>query len=405
MSKRKKSKMGKLGVLVLLVAVAGVLGYHWGLQKLHERIQLELSRQMDQRVYLEQTQLQFPFDLHLKGIRVFKKTTENVAESCFLEIDDLIIRPNLFAWIGGEILLENVWIERGKLYLGRNPDGTLNVENMLKNPAKGGSAKAGTATLSIKSIALSEGIVMIQDEGFSGPEGLQTLCDDLKVQLNRVQWPVRPTTVTHFSIASRINPREGKEEFISKVMMKGWINWLRRDLQAHLEVENLDIIQIGPYLKDASFFSSLESCRIQLSSEAKAVENILTAQCRFRIADMVLRSEGNLLEGALFGVQSSTIWEWIERSGRGANLEVIAKGHLQPFKVSSVQFSTDFMRDALASSVSFKAQKVVQQGQEVLREGAEKVSKAVDKTGIPGAVEKITQAAEETKDSIDELLP
>ena len=48
---------------------------------------------------------------------------------------------------------------------------------------------------------------------------------------------------------------------------------------------------------------------------------------------------------------------------------------------------------------------MVDKGQEVVHQGGERLGKAADKAGIPKAAEKASKAAEETKDSIQELLP
>lgn len=396
-----KKKIILLGVLIAV----GFIGYRWGIEQLHQRIEIELSRQLNRRVNIRDIELQFPFDLSLRGVRISEKAALTLSQPRFLEMERLTVRPNLFSWMWGEVMIDHIQVEKAKLYLVRNPDGTLNVSDMLQAPSGKESSPAKTTGVAIKAVDLSNGEIMILDNALADPNGLQTVLDRVELHLRQLQWPLRPTTVTHFSLSSKISPGGSQQESASRIALKGWINWLRRDLQANLEFKDLDVVQFKPYLKeDAAFFTDLESCRIQFSSEAKSAENVLTATCRFRMSDVAVKP-GNSLDGKLFGIPSATIWQWFERSGKGANLEVILKGHLQPFRVSSVNFSTDFMKNAIASSVSFKVQQMVEKGQEVIQEGEERLGKGADKTGIPKVVEKIGKAAEETNDSIQELLP
>jgi hypothetical protein len=396
-----KKKIILLGILI----AAGFVGYRWGIERLHQRIEIELSMQLNRHVYIRDIELQLPFDLYLQGVRIFEKAAPTTSQPRFLEMERLTVRPNLLSWMWGKIVIDHIQVEKAKLYLVRNPDGTLNVSDMLQASSGKGSSPAKTTDVTIKAIDLMDGEIVILDNALADPNGLQTALDRVELHLRQLQWPIRPTTVTHFSLSSRMNPGGRQQESVSRIILKGWINWLRRDLQANLEVKDLDVAQFNPYLKgDAAFFSNLESCKIQFSSEAKSTENVLTATCRFRMSDVTVNPE-NSLDGKLFGIPSATIWQWFERSGKGANLEVFVKGHLQPFRVSSVNFSTDFMKSAIASSIPFKVQQIAEKGQEVIQEGGERLGKAADKTGIPKAVQKIGKAAEDTKDSIQELLP
>ncbi len=397
--------MKKKILLIIVLGVLGFAGYQWGIRRLHERLEVELSKQLNRHVYIRDIELQFPFDIYLQGVRIFEKTTPTISQSRFLEMEQLMVRPNLFSWMWGEVIIDHIQAEKAKLYLVRNSDGTLNVSDMLQASSGKESSPAKMTGVAINAIDFSNGEIIILDNALADPNGLQTVLDRVELHLKQLQWPLRATTVTHFSLSSRMSPGGSQQESSSGIALKGWINWLRRDLQANLEVKDLDVAQFKPYLKeDATFFTNLESCKIQFSSEAKSVENVLTATCRFRMSDMEVKSE-NSLDGKLFGIPSTTIWQWFERSGKGANLEILVKGHLQPFRVTSVNFSTDFMKNVIASSVSFKVQQTAAKAQEMVQETGERLGKAADKTGIPKAVEKVGKAAKETKDSIQELLP
>lgn len=397
--------MKKKILLIIVLGIAGFIGYRWGIEQLHKKIEIELSRQLKRHASIQDVELRFPLDIYLCGVRIFEKAAPPHSQSRFLEMERLTMRPNLFSWLWGEIVIDHIQVDNAKLYLVRNPDGSLNVSDILQAPSEKGLPSAKTTGVTIKAIDLTNGETMILDNALAAPEGLRTVFDRVELHLRQLQWPLRPTTATHFSLSSRIAPVGGFQGSGSRITLKGWINWLRRDLQANLEVKDLDMAQFKPYLKeDTAFFTSLESCKIQFSSEAKSVENVLTAACRFRMSDVVVAS-GDPLEGKLFGIPSTTIWQWFEQSGKGASLEVIAKGHLQPFKVNSVNFSTDFMKSVIASSIPFKVQQITEKRQEVIQEGGERLGKAADKTGIPKAAGKIGKAAEETKDSIQELLP
>ena len=383
----------------------GWLGYQWGTGVLRQRIQEAVSKQLDRRVYIKKVGIAFPIVVRLEGINVFEKTTSLISELRFLEIDRLSICPSLVSLIFGKLVLSHVQVDNVRLYLIRNSDGTLNCSDMLVPLEKGRRTETKDSGVMIESIDLADGKIVIRDNALAEPEGLQTVVDRLKLHVQQLHIPFLATTATRLSLSSRIGLGKEESATFSSVSLKGWINWLRRDLEAKIEIQDLDFVKLKPYLRESSFFASLQSCRVQFSSEAKATENILTAQCRFKLSNVVVKPGGGILEGKLFGVSSSTIWHWLEQSGKGANVEIIAKGNLYPFKIKSVNFSTDFIKNALASSVTFKVQQVVQQGKEIVKEGGEALSKRVEKTGIGKIVEKASKTTQETKDSIKELLP
>lgn len=389
-----------------MLAVAGYLGYQWGIAQLHDRIQRGLSRQLNRRVSVESIVLSFPIDFHLRGVRILERDAAGGSEARFLEIENLSLRPDVFSWLWGRRTIALAKIDRPRLYLVKNADGTLNVSDMLAPGGKGSGPAVKTSGFGVRSVELTQGEMVLADHSLAEENGFQTVISQLRLHAKEIHWPLRPTTVTQFSLAARVGlGGKQQENPSSRVSMKGWVNWLRRDLGAELELRDFNAVEFKPYLRDNTFFANLESCRVQFTSVAKANENVLTAQCRVKISDIVTKPGSVLEEGKLFGVPSSTVWEWIGQSGKGANLEVIAKGHLFPLTLTSVNFSTDFLRSAVAKAVSSKAQQLVQQGTAVVEEGKERFGKVVDKTGIPTAVEKAGKVTEKTKESIQDLLP
>ena len=397
--------MKKIIFLVALI-ILGWVGYQWGTEAIRQKIESELTKQLNRRTFVEKLELKFPLDCELKRIRVFEKGSEVTPDLLFLEIGRLRIRPDLFAWFNGRIGFAGVQAEGARLYLIRNPDGTLNCSDMLTRAGESPKMTYKVWPVVVQSMALREGQVIIVDRLLTPSEGIQTVLSHLQLRLQKIAFPIQPTTVTHFMITGQIGPGIQESEPASKVQLSGWINWLRRDLQAKLSITDLQVGQFKPYFANSKFFSALKTGRITLISEARSQENLLNAQCSIQVSDIGVTS--NLpLEERIFGVPYSNIWQWVQQSSQNSSLQLVAKGHLIPFQVVSLNFSTDFMKNMLGSNsnVSLKVQQITQGGKVLVQEGKGHLEQAIQTTPAPKASEKTEKVAQETKQSIQDLLP
>lgn len=396
--------MKKKIIFLVTIGFLGWIGYQWGTEVIRQRVQSVLTRQLERKTYVGEVRLRLPLDLQLENIRIFEKGSSGDPSQSFLEIPELRIRPDPLAWVGGQVGVAQIHVQGARLYLVRNADGTLNCSDMISRANETPKVSLKAWPLWIQSLILREGRVILVDRALTGSEGFQTVLSDVRLSIQGVSLPIRPTTVIHFNLISTVGPGVEIEESQSRVQLKGWINWHRRDLKAQLNIEDLEVAQFRPYFQNSKFFSSLESCRINFISEAQSEENRLIARCNLYLADMMV-SRGNPFEGKLFGVSSSTLWQWIQQSGNDSSLELVAKGHLVPFQIASVNFSTDVMKSFLAGNVSLRMQQVAQEGKVIVQESQERIGKTIEKTGIPTAIEKTEKVAKETKESLEELLP
>ncbi|MCX5710100.1 MAG: DUF748 domain-containing protein [Candidatus Omnitrophica bacterium] len=165
----------------------------------------------------------------------------------------------------------------------------LNVLNTPVQPAPTPAPQVASGIvlprLFLGRLIISEGQFNFVDHEIT-KDGLEIKVEHLNVKvsnLNLGSWGQR----TDFLLQGSIPWREGQER--GSVELKGWIDGIKKSMEASLKIEKIDGIYLYPYY---SAWVDLEKARIEkanlnFTSDIKGVDNNVTAICHLELTDIV----------------------------------------------------------------------------------------------------------------------
>ena len=109
---------------------------------------------------------------------------------------------------------------------------------------------------------------------------------DLNIKLENFQWPFLNSGVTFFKISGRVPWENIKEE--GWIEFEGWINFLKKDLRAKLEVKDIDGVYIYPYYSSWVNIDKarVEKIRLNFSSNITSINNDVNAACHLELTQI-----------------------------------------------------------------------------------------------------------------------
>lgn len=238
-----------------------------------------------------------PFNLEIRQLKI-----QGMAD-----IEYISFAPSIPRLLIGRIALNRIIVTNPKLFLERNPP---EVVTSTEPPNKSDAATALKNALSfnpgasekyykkprprviLRRLNMKNGEVVFIDHTV-GPDGIKITVNNINFRLNNIY--VFPASVlTNFELDARIPWQEGKVE--GKIHADGWINFVKKDMQANLKIEDIDGIYLYPYYSN---WVDLEKARIQsaklgFTSNIQGLDNNVTADCHLELTDIVRK---NLTEG------------------------------------------------------------------------------------------------------------
>jgi hypothetical protein len=200
-------------------------------------------------------------------------------------------------------------------------------------------SKAPKRLFIIKHLRIKEGKFAFVDYNIS-EHGYKVVIEDINLAASRVSFSILPAK-THFAGKAKIFASDQNK---ATVALKGWINLFKKDLDAKLNLTNLDLGIFSPYL------SSKDNPQIKggiLNAEAdlKAKNNKLTATASLNLKGFLYKepteketSSASVLQPMLFGM--------LETSD-GHPQKFTIEGKLLPFTVEKVNFDVFIAKDKL----------------------------------------------------------
>lgn len=145
-------------------------------------------------------------------------------------------------------------------------------------------------SLSIRKLIISNSMISFVDQRTEGQD-IKITVKDLSLDLKDLNFPIAQSNITTFTISGRLPWREGDQE--GRLSATGWINILKKDMQAELEIMDIDGVYLYPYY--ANWFdlekSRISQANLQFKSKLTALDNDLVADCSIELTDVVFRAK------------------------------------------------------------------------------------------------------------------
>jgi hypothetical protein len=136
-----------------------------------------------------------------------------------------------------------------------------------------------------KRIKISEGRIDFIDLT-AGTGGIRIALKDINFNLRNL-FAFPSSVITSFNLNAKIPWEKGRDEGV--IEAEGWLNFAKKDMQATLNIKDIDGIYLYPYYSD---WVDLEKARIQsaklnFTSDIHGLSNNVTALCHLELTDIV----------------------------------------------------------------------------------------------------------------------
>jgi hypothetical protein len=267
-------------VLLAIFLVAGILAGVYAPRIVEQQIEQNLKL----KTSLRKISLSPPFTITLEGLEI-----EGLAS-----IKKVSLSPNIIGLLFGKIVIHGLNVVEPVINLGQSANGKLNLpvlEQKGKPPA-----------VYLTSLRVQNGKVIFTDRKVT-PGGFQVVIDKLNIKVAKVALPIT-SLATNFKISAELLNSRGKA--FGNIVFGGWLDYLAKDMDAKLEVKDLDVVNFSPYYGNFISGKKLAQAMLDLNSALKAKNNALEIITNFNLSKIVYEKteeqqlpELNLVQDAL----------------------------------------------------------------------------------------------------------
>lgn len=247
-------------ILVFFAAVNIFLGvYAPGI------VQQQIEQNLKLKCSLGKISLNLPFTITLEKLEI-----GNLAS-----IKKISFSPNLVAFLFGKIVLHGLNIVEPLINLEQSADGKLNLPVL--------DQKGKPPGIYLTSFNLRDGKIIFTDRKVT-PAGFQVIVNKLNIKVAKVALPIS-SLATNFSVSAELLSQQA--EVFGEIIFTGWLDYLSKDMDAKLEVKDLDVTKFSAYYGNFISNRKLSSARLDLTSIFKAQNNALQIVTKFNLSNLV----------------------------------------------------------------------------------------------------------------------
>jgi len=265
MKKKFKVLFLILAIFLVLFVIAGILVGAYAPKIVEDQIRQNLKV----KASLGKISLSLPFTITLEKLEI-----GNLAS-----IKRVSFSPNLISLLFGKVVIHGLTITEPVINLEQDANGKLNLpvlEQKGKPPA-----------IYLASLKVRNGKIIFTDRKVSEP-GYQLLVDKLNISVSKVLLPVT-SLAANFKISARLSNPSLKP--FGSIAFSGWLDLPAKNMDAELEVKDMDITNFSPYYGNFISNKKLLSAKLNLLSTFKAKNNDLRIITDFDLSDLVYAPE------------------------------------------------------------------------------------------------------------------
>ena len=261
MKKKYKIIFWICGIFLGLFFIANILVATYAPRILQQQIQQNLKL----KVSLGKISLSLPFTITLEKLEIGELSS----------IKNISLSPNLVALLFGKIVIHGLNIVEPVINLEQSADGKLNLPVFEQ--------KGKSPEIYLTSLNLRDGKIIFTDKKVV-PEGFQVIVNKLNIKVAKVALPIT-SLATNFNVSAELLSSPGRS--FGKITFSGWLDYLAKDLDAQLEVRDLDVTKFSVYYGNFISNRKLSSARLDLVSTFKAKNNALQIVTNFNLSNLV----------------------------------------------------------------------------------------------------------------------
>lgn len=227
-----------------------------------------------------------------------------IIENIF-KADSIKIIPNIIESLSGKIVIQGIEITKPEFVVVRVAN-VGNTELVLADSpfytqsiaAAASSVEAGSSSaqrlirirnilvnaLFIKNVSVREGKFGFLDKtGVTEP--VKLIVQDLNINLNNAILLPR-SVINNLELRGNV-PIEGNAQ-MGEVEISGWVNFIKKDIEANIKIRNIDGVSLYPYYSDWIKLdkSRIKTVKLSFDSQIHGLNNDVTADCRLELTEI-----------------------------------------------------------------------------------------------------------------------
>lgn len=239
------------------------------------------------KIIVEQIEENLKLKASLGGINITPPLSVNLINlkiGNLFKADRISVSPNILGVFAGKIILSGVTLVNPVITLEQDSDGKLNIPQL--------GAKGKQPPVYITGLSLRNGKIIFTDKK-ADPKGFKVVLNRINADISKVVLPLT-SLKTNFKIsADFLKPEETK---IGDIIFAGWIDFGPKDMDANLNLSDLDITYFYPYYGNFISSRKLLSARLNIQATIDSKNNDLEALANLRLSNLVYAKEEKIPE-------------------------------------------------------------------------------------------------------------
>ncbi|MDD5096875.1 MAG: DUF748 domain-containing protein [Candidatus Omnitrophica bacterium] len=261
MAKKLKVLFLILTILVVIFVVASILVAVYAPKIVEDQLQKNLKV----KASLSKISLTLPLTITLEKLEI----------GDLASIRKISFSPSLISLLFGKIVIHGLNITEPVINLVQTAEGKLNLPVLEQ--------KGAPPAVYLTSLKLSDGKIIFTDKKISAA-GYQVIVEKLDASVAKVSLPILSLS-TNFRVSAQLATSAGKP--FGKIVFSGWLDYLAKDMDAKLTVENMDVANFSPYYGNFISNQKLLSAKLDFDSTFKAKNNALKIITDLNLSQLV----------------------------------------------------------------------------------------------------------------------
>ncbi len=275
-------------LMLIFFATAAILVPRFGKDIAVQQIEKALGR----KTALQRIDFRIPLGVTIKGLEI----------EGLCKINEISVSPGILGLFSGKVILNDLRLIAPDIYLERSAEGKFNFLPKQAAPAvqPGSEASASAPALKkgkrdlpefiVTNLMVKDGKVDFNDKNTSSQD-LEIIFKDINISVSKIKFPPTALRADFKAAGNLVSP---DNNWLGSVETAGWIDWDKKDMDAKLNVKNLEAAYFHPYIGDFLSHRKVLSAKLDLAAVFQAKNNDLAIVCDFNLHNLIYAQQDNV---------------------------------------------------------------------------------------------------------------
>lgn len=261
-------------IFIFCSVIVGVFGKKMIISQIEQNLKVKAD--------LEKISFGFPFSVNLSGLEIGN----------LLRAKEISATPSILGFFAGKVVLSGLTVVDPVVNLEQEKDGRLNLPVFEQ--------KGNQPPVLLAGLVVRNGRFVFSDKKIAGD--YKVILEKINADISKVKFPLTSLNAKFKLSADFVKPDAKK---FGNIRLEGWVDFGPKDMDAVLEVKDLDIVYFAPYCGDFLSGRELLSAKLDFSCALKAKNNELNIASRLKLSNLVYAQGRPPEEGGRSGADFS----------------------------------------------------------------------------------------------------